>query len=416
MTGLEALFARTATLLGDGLRGPGLGAAFREAFDPDAAAHLDELGRLVAAALRGLGLGDWSGARLGEHLADHPRLGDPACVAQLALELATGEGAGDGDAGLGWLGGPLFRSGRLDAYLRAAEEDPGKAMAYLSRNLRSELQHLRRRTDPEGAALYDDLLGAAGRLVEAGRATLAGARLELAPDRPGRPVPLDPDAAAEALLAGGALAPFLAAVARNAARDGGRNTPMRGAPFEQPLADGLWALVADGPPDGPSGPDTGEPAPGPRVLDLSALANRLRGAWDLPPSWRTHGLPADEDDRPDPGALGPDPAALEPAELVEDGPGAIGALLGPWRAALAEAPSLGDARRARLAGYLDATERLLRDHLGDPPPGWRAELRRALGAKPQTWSDDWKLLDGLLVQAGGTAPAPPARTPAPEAP
>ena len=386
MSGLEALFEDGRYLLARGLRGPALGAAFREAFDPDASAHLEELARLAGAALRGLGLAGWAGARLGARLAAHERLGDEECVEQLVLELVMGEGDGH-ETGLGWLGGPLFRSGRLDAYLRAAEEDPGKAMALVNRNLRSELQGMRRRADPEGAALYDDLVGAGERLVASAGARLEGSVLTIGAagaDRgPARRV--DPDDAAAALRTGGALDPFLAAVERNAARDTGRNTPMRGAAFEEPLAAGLAELSALA-------------AGGPVSLDLSALANRLRGAWDLPPEWRTHGIPgANDDDGPDPGALGPDPAALEPAELVDEGPAAITALVDPWRAALADAPSVGEARAERLAGYLDATERLLRDHLGDPPATWRRDLRAALGVKPQTWSDDWKLLDGLLA-------------------
>ncbi len=110
-------------------------------------------------------------------------------------------------------------------------------------------------------------------------------------------------------------------------------------------------------------------------------------------------MPTDEHGRLDPGALGPDPTAPDPAELAQAGPGVLAAMLTPWRAALAEAPGLGAPRRERLEGYLDELELELRASLGDLPTTWRADLRRRLGIKAQTWSDDWQLLGRLLEAA-----------------
>ncbi|MDF1800862.1 MAG: hypothetical protein P1V81_16945 [Planctomycetota bacterium] len=387
MSGLESLFADAAELLGAGLRGPDLGAAFRARFDAAAPEHLAELERLVAAGLRRLGLAEWGGARLGPGFAEFPRLGDPDCVARLAMELLVGEGeASDAGSGLGWLAGPLFASGRLVAYLRAAEEDPGRAMAYLNRNLRSELQRRRRIADPAGAALFDNLAAAALTLVEAEQAGRSGAAPQLVAEQPLGPEPPKPAALAQALVESGALGPFLEAVAKNAERTTVRNSPMRGPAIEQPLAAGLGAAL-------------GGASPG--SLDLSALANQLRGAWPLPEELSTRSMPTGSDGELNLDLLGPDPSALDPAELCARGPVRIADLLEPWRAALEAATSLSGPRKAKLGGYLDELERLLREHAGLPPATWRSDLRRSLGIKPQTWSDDWKALDGLFAELSG---------------
>mgnify|MGYP006935321559 CR=1 FL=1 len=388
MSGLESLFGEAAELLGAGLRGPDLGAAFRARFDQAAPEHLAELERLVAAGLRRLGLAEWGGARLGPGFAEFPRLGDPDCVARLAMELLVGEGeASDAESGLGWLAGPLFASGRLVAYLRAAEEDPGRAMAYLNRNLRSELQRRRRIADPAGAALYDNLAAAAQGLLEEDESGIAPG---LVAEAPLDPEPPTPAALAQTLVESGALGPFLDAVAKNAERTTVRNSPMRGPAIEEPLAAGLRAALGGA---------------SPRSIDLSALANLLRASWPLPEELATRSMPTGTDGELNLDLLGPDPRALDPAELCAAGPGLIADLLVPWREALEAASSLSAPRKAKLDGYLDELERLLREHAGMPPATWRSDLRRSLGIKPQTWSDDWKALDGLLADVRpGSAP------------
>ena len=403
-TALKAQFAEGAKWLGKGLRGPDLGARFRAALDSLADRFLEELVELVQSAVRRAGLAAWPGARLGAGYMDLARLDDPEAARRLALELATAndlELAGQAD-GLGWLGGRLFRGGRLLGYLKAAEEDPEKAIAYLRKNIARELHRMRAAADPAGAALFDNLEEAAAQAcaVDAQGALKAAQRLEVeAPVKP--PVPVvqqvelvltrtagpampAPDSErlhAEAVRERRVLAPLVEAAERNAARpEGTRNLVMRGPAFVDPLCDHFVAWGASLPPD-----------PACTAVHVGQLANALRGELVQQAELLEVAMPTDEEGNP---------LDFEAARTwVDEGHAALAGLMDAWRAALAAAPKLSDARRTKLAAILDAVAARYMD--GEFQELDLAAVRIELGIKPQTFSDDWKLLRELAA-AGAT--------------
>lgn len=383
MSSLRDLFESCTALLAAGLRGPQLAAAFRERFDVSADRHLAELQELVAASLRHLGLSAWAGGRLGWDYMEFGRLDDRDAVERLALSLVAA--SEPDDSGLGWLAGPLFRGGRLLGYLTAAEEEGEKALAFLRRNLSSELQRLRDAADPVGAALFYNLKASAAHAAD--EATLAWSAPQLVLAR-GTSLRAPEDGSskfhAEVLAEHGALAPFASAVQRNEQREEGkRNSPLRGPAFEEPLVEHFVAW-AEGPP------------PACQAVHVGRLSNRLRTGFPPPESLREARAPVDSE-----GHDLLETFAQSPEKLVADGPEDLLARFQAWREALAQAPGLGDSRREKLGRILSAVERLSLDHLGELPAGWTTELRLELGIKPQTFSDDLKHLKELCPLAGG---------------
>lgn len=384
MSALEQLFEAVSGELGRGRRGGALAGDFVAAFGERAPEYLDELARYVGDAARRLGLADWPGGRLGRVSMGFARVGEPECLAALAVELATGGASADE---LGWLGGPLFRSGRLEGYLRAAEEDSGKALAYLRLNIRSELSAMRRAADPVGAALFDNLAGAAKEAAEDGGLHWEHERFVLARGEAARPA--DEEGAErhrEVLVDSGALAPFAEAVRRNELRDEGqRNLPMRGAALTEPLVkhDRDWAQS--------------EPAkPACEAVDVSALANLLRPDFPEAESLREHAVAVDDEGSEVWGAAAPEVAG----EVATAGSAPLRAFVAEWAARVEDAPGVSQGRRAKLLCILGVVETTLVDFLGDPPVGWESGVRDSLGIKPQTFSDDWSLLRELAPAAG----------------
>lgn len=380
MSRLAGLFEREASALARGQRGRSLEEGFVAAFSERADAYLRELEGLVGDGVRGLGLADWPGGRLGQATMGFARLSEPECLAALALELATG---GSGDEELGWLGGPLFRSGRLAAYLRAAEEDAGKALAYLRLNIRAELTAMRRAADPVGAALFDNLTTAAKRATEEGGLHWDGEALTLA--RGEGPRPVEDEAAErhrEVLMEDGALAPFAEAAKRNELREEGqRNLPMRGAALIEPLVehDRAWAQS--------------QPVrPACEAVNMSELANLLRPAFPEAEGLRERQVPMDDE--------GVELWGIVAGGMATEGPLPLREFMASWVAEVEKAPGLSRNRRAKLLEVLAAVETMLLHSLGDPPPNWKVGLRDSLGIKPQTFSDDWKLLCELAPAKG----------------
>lgn len=417
--GLADLFREGAQWLGDGRRGYELGVAFRAAFDGRADVYLAELTGLVRGVLRRSGLGAWPGARLGVRYMDLARLDSEEAAERLALELTAVdtldfEAGGDvlsadldeaaaRTSGLGWIGGVLFRGGRLLGYLQAAEEDPEKALAYLATNVAREVQRRRDAADPVGSALFDNLCaGAEGavdgtrlarenldlwRVADAERAATERARHAteerfataegtLAPQPAGGPEALH----AVALQTGGALAPFAAAAERNAQRPPGtRNLPLRGPDFQTPLTGHFSAWGASEPAD-----------PACVHVHLGGLANALRPALPEQPELSEVAMPLDEEGRELVIAVAP--------VALDAGAGALAAVFDTWRTAVEDVPRLSAARRTKLHAILDAVA--ARFAAGDLAAFDPSDVRRELGIKPQTFSDDWKLLRELAPLAG----------------
>lgn len=357
-------------LLGLGLRGPDLGTRFRAEFDGDAARCVDELGDMVGGSLRSLGLANWPGGRLGWDFKQYGRLGDRDAVEALALTLLAGEGPD----GLGWLGGALFRGGRLLGYLQAAEEDVEKALAILRRNMGREIQKLRDASDPVGAALFANLKAAgtgASELLTLDGLVLGRGQGQRSQD----------DAVLlhrATIEERSALSWFGEVVKRNEQREEGtRNSPMRGAKFEAPLVKHFarWAGSR------PANPHC-------ESVHLGELANGLRAGFPAPESLREVQAAMDAEGRELVEAV------CAPEEIAE-GPDAMDALFAGWEAALGDAPGLSEQRRAKLTLILQEVGRRFRETLGEPAGDWLAVVRAELGIKAQTFSDDWKLLRGL---------------------
>jgi hypothetical protein len=426
LASLKELFEGGAAWLGAGLRGAELATRFREAFDAHAEDYLSELQNLTQIALRQAGLANWPGARLGSDLMDLASLSDPeaaerivlALVASETLQLKPVETAETREtvAGLGWLGGALFRGGRLLGYLKAAEEDPEKALAYLRRNLAREIQRKRDAADPVGAALFSNLKTAAAGAAESEGASDAKARtpagavssestgsavidstvigsamidsdasahasliwqpLVLArAGTPGRRDETSETSHAEALRLHAALAPLQAAAERNAARpEGTRNLVMRGPAFAAPLHAHFVSWGASKPADPPCD-----------AVHIGELSNVLRG--DLPAQAELCevAMPTDAEGRELAIAVAP--------TWLRDGPSALETLFANWSAALDAAPKLSPARLTKLHAILElVAERL---HAGQFQDDALAGIRTELAIKPQTFSDDWKLLRNL---------------------
>lgn len=399
---LKELFQAGAAWLGAGLRGVELSARFREAFDADAEAYLAELQTLTQIALRQAGLANWAGARLGPDLMDLASLSDPEAAERIVLALVASETV-TSVAGLGWLDGILFRGGRLLGYLKAAEEDPEKALAYLRRNLAREIQRKRAAADPVGAALFSNLKTAAAKaagvaesasqlIAESNRPAGSETAESIAPSsanpslvwqplvlaRAGTPGRRDDSSEAlhaEALRLQAALAPLQAAAERNAARpEGTRNLVMRGPAFAAPLQAHFVSWGASKPADPPCD-----------AVHIGELSNALR--IDLPAQVELCevAMPTDADGRELTIAVAP--------TWLHDGPSVLEKLFANWAAALDAAPKLSPARLAKLHAILElVAERL---HAGQFQDDTLAGIRAELAIKPQTFSDDWKLLRSL---------------------
>jgi hypothetical protein len=380
VSALERVLEAGADVLARGGSDVELEAAFLAAASGGAEAVLRELGFMVRDALGRLGLAEWSGGRLGADFAGFGKLSEGGCVEALVFRLATGDGQDEGR--LGWLGGSLFRGGRLPAYARAAVGDVGHALALVRCNVGTELQALRKAADPVGAALYDNLHAAAVTSASERPAALAFDSEAVVLAR--GPVPLAAEAhGAEvftaALEGDPAMVVFHEAVARNEARpEGMRNRPLRGKPFEEPLVARNYAWADSDPAD-----------PACDAVGLSALANLLRTLFPAPEGLRETRVSRGEDGE----ELWPEEARVLPS--VEAGPAPLRDSFTTWREAVEVAPGLSKARRAKLLAILEVTERVMLDALGDPPQGWQAGVRDELGIKPQTFSDDWKTLRGL---------------------
>lgn len=408
---LGRLFAEAAAWLAEGRRGAELGAAFRGAFDARAEVLLAELADLVRSALRHAGLAAWPGARLGVDFMDLARLDDPEAAERLALQLVAADELGlDGAAasGLGWIGGPLFRGGRLLGYLKAAEEDPEKALAYLRRNLARELQRKRAAADPVGAALFDNLNVAAEeasttrgnsetvrdavqrfdapttrpRFAATPLLTKAGLTVRIEPHNAPPPGAVREDAEvlhAELMRVRAVLAALVEAAERNAAREEGtRNLVMRGPTFVAPLRDHFLAWGASDP-----------TLPACAAVHVGALANELRGDLPAQAELLEVAMPTDDEGRELAIAVAP--------TWIDAGSAAVDALMDAWRAALDQAPKLSSARRTKLHRILDALGERFAD--GQFQELDLAALRSELAIKPQTFSDDWKLLRALCPLA-----------------
>lgn len=399
---LKERFAEGAKWLGAGLRGPDLGARFRAALDAVADRFLEELGELVQSAVRRAGLAAWPGARLGAGYMDLARLDDPEATRRLTLELVVTHELEleDADAadGLGWLGGRLFRGGRLLGYLKAAEEDPEKALAYLRKNIARELHRMRAAADPAGAALFDNLEAAAAQActVDTSAAREIAQRMDVAaPEQPPAPVvakaelvltrtagpvvaALDSETLhAEAVRERRALTPLVEAAERNAARpEGTRNLVMRGPAFVDPLCDHFVAWGASAPPD-----------PACSAVHVGQLANALRCELVQQAELLEVAMPTDDE--------GNTLVLAAARTWVDAGHDALAELMDGWRAALAAAPKLSEARRTKLAAILDAVA--ARFTGGAFQELDLAAVRIELGIKPQTFSDDWKLLRELAA-------------------
>jgi len=380
MSRLRELFEACLSQLGAGCRGPALATAFRERFDAAAEEHMGELRALVASSLQHLGLAAWPGGRLGADFVEFERLDDRDAVERLTYSLVVAGRADDG--GLGWLAGTLFRGGRLLGYLTAAEEDGEKALAFLRRNVGSEIQRLRDAADPVGAALFYNLKASAGHATELAPLTFGATELVLARGARLLATSAGSSAAHVVVLAErGSLASFDEAVARNEAREEGkRNLPLRGEAFEAPLVAHFVDWTRTSHPDG-------------HAVHVGRLSNRLRESYPRPESLREVPAPKDAEGRDLLEAL-----ACSKSQLVEDGPERIRVHFSAWHAALGAAPGLSTARREKLARILVEAEHLYLDSLGDPPTNWQATLRASLGLKPQTFSDDWKALKELCPE------------------
>ena len=161
----EDLFEAGASLIGQGLRDAELRAAFLTQIEHRALDLTEAVAHLASDGIRRLGLSEWPGARLGPAFAEFGRLGEADAAESVAAYLTFADPT-KGD----WLGGKLFGGRRLDGYLKGAESDPAYGVNVLIRNLRSELQRLRRGADPVGTALYDNIRAGGELLVDRGTA------------------------------------------------------------------------------------------------------------------------------------------------------------------------------------------------------------------------------------------------------
>ena len=387
---LAQLFADGSALLGQGHRDAELRAAFVEQISGDALEVVTAVAQLVQDAVGRLGLAAWPGARLGAQFAEHAKLSDPEAADALAAYLLY-----PSEPGSDWLAGRLFSSRRLDAYLRSAERDPKQGVILLALNVKSELQRLRRRADPVGTALYDNLKSGGEELVEQAKAdSLGGDKLAFG----GGEGAIECDAEAlsinTAFETSGGFSGFDAAVERDfetatERQDDGsakRHSPLRSALISAQMAGGILGVASE--------VCAVEPPCG--TLHLGQLSNQLRGRYQTPASFTVGAIPTDDEGH----ALDlVDLGAADPAALLAAGPNPLIELFARARIDLEDEPRLSSGRRAKLNEILDRMEVMALDSAGDPPSNANACLREEMGIKPQTWSDDMKVINRLLERA-----------------
>ncbi len=392
---LAQLFQDGSELLGQGLRGAELRAAFVERASVDALAVVEATGQLVADSLARLGLSDWPGARLGQQFADHRRLGDSDAAESLAAALLYPASSSSVD-GADWLAGNLFSTRRLDGYLRAAERDPKQGVGIMTLNIRNEIQRLRRQADPVGSALYDNLKGAGELLVEDARAeSISGAKLAFGTSALSLELPSEYPAIFETARGFESLD---TAVRRDQETsdlmqgDGTptRHSPLRSAQIRQEMSGGILAVAKDSCPV--------EPLQG--TLHLGVLSNGLRGRYPTPASFAVGAMPVDAENN---AIQIVDKTALDPATLLSQGPSPLIALFARAREGLREESRLSSSRREKLAEILDRMEVAVLDAAGDLPSNSSASIREMMGIKPQTWSDDLKVINRLIECASSSA-------------
>ncbi|MFT5080944.1 MAG: hypothetical protein ACI9D0_000999 [Bacteroidia bacterium] len=382
----EDLFEAGANLIGQGLRDGELRAAFLVQVEHRALELTEAVGYLASDGIRRLGLSEWPGARLGPAFAEFGRLGESDAAESVAAYLTFADPT-KGD----WLGGKLFGGRRLDGYLKGAESDPAYGVNVLIRNLRSELQRLRRSADPVGTALYDNIRAGGELLVDRGAAE-AGSGDHLL--FPGAGALEFTEQSKTVFAQAGAFAGFDVAVARDqdtadvVSEDGTatRHSPLRSAGIQDEMSGGIHAVAVDASP-------ASEPA---GDLHLGHLANHLRDRYPLPASFGVGHMPEDADgvslDLEDTGAQ-------NPAAFLSAGPAPLLELFERARLALDDTPRLSTKRRTKLIEILDRMEVLAADSAGDLPQNGRATIREAMGIKPQTWSDDMKTVEALFAGA-----------------
>ncbi|MDG1499839.1 MAG: hypothetical protein P8R48_07705 [Planctomycetota bacterium] len=382
----EDLFEAGACLIGQGLRDAELRAAFLRQIEHRALELTEAVAHLASDGIRRLGLSEWPGARLGPAFAEFGRLGESDAAESVAAYLTFADPT-KGD----WLGGRLFGGRRLDGYLKGAESDPAYGVNVLIRNLRSELQRLRRSADPVGTALYDNIRAGGELLVDRGVAEAGRGDHLLFPGEGKLELTEQSTVVFEDV---GAFAGFDAAVARDqdtadvVNEDGTatRHSPLRGAEIQDEMSGGIQAVATDASPAAEAAGD----------LHLGHLANHLRDRYPLPASFGVGSLPVDEDGA---GLDLEDTGAHNPAAFLAAGPALLTEVFERARLALDDTPRLSAKRRGKLTEILDRMEVMAADSAGDLPPNGRATIREAMGIKPQTWSDDMKTVEALFAGA-----------------
>jgi hypothetical protein len=387
---LAQLFSDGAFLLGQGHRDAELRAAFVERISGDALEVVTAVAQLVQDAVGRLGLGEWPGARLGTEFAEHAKLGDREAADALAGYLLFPSAPGSD-----WLSGRLFSSRRLDAYLRSSERDPKQGVILLALNVKSELQRLRRRADPVGTALYDNVKSGAELLVEQeAAASLAGDKLAFGAGEGVIECAAESSTATEIFGTAGGFVGFDAAVERDLEtgneqhEDGSakRHSPLRSSSITSEMAAGIHSVARDAcEPEAPCG-----------TMHIGHLSNQLRGRYATPASFTVGAIPTDDEGN---AFELVDIGAADPAALLAAGPNPLIELFARGRIGLEDEPRLSASRRAKLGVILDRMEVLALDSAGNPPSNANVSLREELGIKPQTWSDDMKVINRLLESA-----------------
>ena len=385
---LASILLRTLPDYRRGLRGQDLQRAlFDHAGKEPAESIIEEVEGLVKRALRQLGIEELPGIRLGFRYDDYVRLRDNACREELAKDILLPRSSKSTDAAppACWLDGPLFTAARVEAHVRACEESASRAVGQVALNVKRALQDLRQKGDPVCTALHSDLREAADAGVERGEFEwICPGRRHLRL-RPAIEKDLSAEEAAEVFSEEECLVEMQRLAARycDPGRPKGRGT-LRSVENRARLSRGLAALVQAGC----------------ARIDISGLANQLRERLPSPPVPTLRESTLDNEE-----GWHSFFQNIEGRKPAPDGEIDTNHLRESLEQAVEALPSCSDKRRQRLQMIAGAWVDALDDRLGDEGIN-HVEIQQALGIKKQTYSDDRKILDPLVLGALAPSPGP----------